>query len=321
VIKVDDPLREPNSYHLDVAAKRSILLDLRTPEGRDVFWQLAATADVVVQNFRPGVVERLGIDYAAVHRRKPDAVYATITAYGDDGPWAPRGGYEETVQALTGMQVRFGGADRPALLPFAVNDYGTAMLAAYGVGLALRHRARTGEGLHVTAALARTAGAIQSLHLQDYAGKTWDEPHGQSSRGWSPFQRLYQASDGWFFLGGGADAAQRVARIPGLEEVARLAPPAAEALLESRFRELPADTWVEGLRAAGLGAHRTTRVSQAMADPIAIAHGLASRASTTASDRSATTAPASGCRQHDRARPADAAARRRCRQRAPRHRP
>jgi len=123
VIKIDDPRRERNSYHLDInRGKRSIFLDLRTREGLDVFWQLVDTADVVVQNFRSGVVERLGVDYESVRRRKPDIVYGSITAYGDEGPWAARGGYEETVQALTGMQTRFGGADRPALLPYAVND-------------------------------------------------------------------------------------------------------------------------------------------------------------------------------------------------------
>ena len=106
VIKIDDPRRERNMYHLDInRGKRSMFLDLRTPEGLDVFWQLVDTADVVVQNFRKGVVERLGIDYESVRRRKPGIVYASISAYGHDGPWADRGGYEETVQALTMLQL------------------------------------------------------------------------------------------------------------------------------------------------------------------------------------------------------------------------
>ena len=278
VIKIDNPRRERNMYHLDInRGKRSIFLDVRTPEGLEVFWQLVDTADVVVQNFRRGVVERLGIDYVSVRRRKPGIVYGSINAYGYAGPWADRGGYEETVQALTGMQVRFGGEEHPALLPYAVNDYGTGLLAAYGLALALWHRQRTGEGQHVEAALARTAGMIQSLHLQDYEGKTWDEPQGQDSRGWHPYQRLYRASDGWLFLGGGADTPVRLARVPGLEGAARLGAGDIERLLEERLPERPVELWVQAFRSAGLGAHRANRVSQAMLDPIADGHGLSIR--------------------------------------------
>ena len=275
VIKIDDPRRERNSYHLDInRGKRSIFLDLRTDDGLDVFWQLVDTADVVVQNFRAGVVERLGIDYESVRRRKPDIVYGSITAYGDEGPWASRGGYEETVQALTGMQVRFGGADSPALLPYAVNDYGTGLLAAHGIALALWRRRRTGEGAHVKAALARTAGMIQSWRMVSAADGEIDEHGGQSSRGAGPLQRLYQARDGWFFLGGGADAAGRLERIPGLEGAASLDAAALERRLEARFAELGADEWVEALRGLGFGAQRALRVSQAMSDPAAVARGL-----------------------------------------------
>ncbi|MBI5288833.1 MAG: CoA transferase [Chloroflexi bacterium] len=278
VIKIDNPRRERNMYHLDInRGKRSILLDVRTPEGLEVLWQLVDTADVIVQNFRRGVVERLGIDYESVRKRKPDIVYGSISAYGSAGPWADRGGYEETVQALTGMQVRFGGDEHPALLPYAVNDYGTGLLAAYGLALALWHRQRTGEGQHVEAALARTAGVIQSLHLQDYDGKMWDEPQGQESRGWHPYQRLYHASDGWLFLGGGADTPVRLARIPGLEGAERAGADEIERMLEARLPERPVELWVEAFRAAGFGAHRANRVSQAMSDPIAEAHGLSIR--------------------------------------------
>jgi crotonobetainyl-CoA:carnitine CoA-transferase CaiB-like acyl-CoA transferase len=272
VIKIDDPRRERNSYHLDInRGKRSIFLDLRTRGGLDVFWQLVDTADVVVQNFRSGVVERLGVDYESVRGRKPEIVYGSITAYGDEGPWAERGGYEETVQALTGMQTRFGGADSPALLPYAVNDYGTGLLAAHALALALWRRRRTGEGAHVKAALARTAGMIESWRIGYGAA---DERGGQSSRGAGPLQRLYQASDGWFFLGGGSDAASRLGRIPGLEGAASLDAASLELRLEARFAEMSADEWVEALRGLGFGAQRALRVSQAMSDPVAVARGL-----------------------------------------------
>lgn len=274
VIKIDAPHRDRNSYHLDVnRGKRSIYLDLRKPEGLDVFWQLVETADVVVQNFRTGVVERLGIDYESVRKRKPEIVYGSFTAYGSSGPWAERGGYEETVQALTGMQTRFGSPSRPALLPYAVNDYATGLLAAYALTAALWRRQTTGEGAHIEAALVRTAGMIQSLRLLDYAGKTWDEPTGQAAKGENALYRLYRARDGWFFLAGGRDARKRLQRIPGLEQLGSDGAD-VEAILERRFLDLTVTEWVSGLRDLGIAAQRANRVSQAMDDPIALAHGL-----------------------------------------------
>src|SRR5439155_5153663 len=96
VIKIDTPRRPANRVHNDVnRGKRSILLDLKTPEGLDLFWRLVEDADVIVENFRVGVVERLGIGYEQVRARKPDIVYASINAYGYEGPWAGRPGWEQ----------------------------------------------------------------------------------------------------------------------------------------------------------------------------------------------------------------------------------
>ena len=90
------------------------------------------------------------------------------------------------------MQVRYGSA-KPATAPFAANDYGTGLMACYGVALALLHRRRTGEGQFVDSALAYTATMLQSALLQDYKGKEWNEPHGQEATGSGPLNRLYQA--------------------------------------------------------------------------------------------------------------------------------
>ncbi len=209
VIKIDDPNRGDVVYHHDInRAKRSILLDLKRPEGLEIFWQLVADADVVVQNFRSDVVARLGIDYESVKARKPDIIYASLNAYGDTGPMADQPGYEEAAQALTGMQVRFGGADRPILWPYGVvNDYGTGYAGAFGVLMALAARRREGGGQEVSSALARTACTLQSAHLQDYAGKAWDEPRGPDSLGAGPTQRLYECNDGWVFVGAHSPAA------------------------------------------------------------------------------------------------------------------
>src|SRR6185295_14750007 len=218
--------------------KRSILVDLKTTEGLAIFWKLVDKADVVLQNFRGGVAQRLGIDYERVRARRPDIVYGSMNTFGHLGPYANRPGHEQLGQAVTGMQVRFGSA-KPATAPFAANDYGTGLMACYGVALALLHRKRTGQGQFVDSALAYTATMLQSALLQDYKGKEWNEPHGQEATGNGPLDRLYQASDGWLFL---AARDGDLARCP---ELADLAGVVTHQQLEERMRTRTVENWVE----------------------------------------------------------------------------
>ncbi len=271
VIRIDSPHRKAVAFHNDInRGKRSILLDLKTAEGLEVFWKLAEQADVVVQNFRKGVAERLGIGYEAVRARKPDIVYASLNTYGQVGPWSTRPGHEQIAQAATGMQERFGGDGRPTLAPFAVNDYGTGFMGAYGVALALLHRQRTGAGQHVDTALAYTATMLQSLFLHDYKGKMWDEPRGQDALGTGPLNRAYEASDGWFFL------ACREPELRRLPEFKHLLPLGLEGALEIAFKAAPVDEWVARLTEAGAGAHAIIGdVAELRDDPWVREHGLA----------------------------------------------
>ncbi len=273
VIKIDSPHRPAVAFHNDInRAKRSILLDLKSSEGLDIFWKLVDTADVVVQNFRNGVAERLGIGYEAVRARRPDIVYASLNTYGQAGPYAARPGHEQIAQAATGMQERFGGAGRPVLAPFAVNDYGTGLMGAYAIALALYHRRLTGRGQHVDTALAYTATMLQSAFLQDYAGKEWTEPRGQDLVGEGPLYRAYEASDGWFFL---AARPADLPRVPALADLAGQSGPVLESALEERFRPGTVDSWLTALAAAGVGAAPVLSDFLAlMDDPWVRAHGL-----------------------------------------------
>ena len=106
-----------------------------------------------------------------------------MNAFGEIGPWAERAGWEQLAQAATGMQTRYGGDGPPTLQPFPINDYGTGIMGAFGVGMALYHRERTGQGQEIYTALARTAGTLQSSFLHGFEGKTWTEPCGQSALG------------------------------------------------------------------------------------------------------------------------------------------
>jgi crotonobetainyl-CoA:carnitine CoA-transferase CaiB-like acyl-CoA transferase len=268
VIKVDAPEREGGiAFHTDVnRGKRSILLDLKQPEGREVFWKLVDWADVVVQNYRAGAMERLGLGYDEVRKRKPDIIYASLNAYGHGGPWEQRPGWEQLAQAASGMQMRFGG-ERPVLASFPVNDYGTGLLGAYGVMLALYHRQRTGEGQQVRSALAYTAGVLQSPFFNRYEGKTWDEPRGQSSLGSSAFHRMYEAADGWLFVAAPGEEAARLCEVLGIAE-------AGEAEVAARIAMDTVEAWVARLTAAGLGAHAALGVSDLHEDRYVVDHGL-----------------------------------------------
>ncbi len=273
VIKIDSPHRGTVLRHNDInRAKRSILIDLKTKEGLEIFWKLVDQADVVLQNFRSGVAEQLGIDYERVRARRPDIVYGSMNTFGHLGPYGSRPGHEQIGQAVSGMQVRYGSA-KPATAPFAANDYGTGLMACYGVALALLHRCRTGEGQFVDSALAYTATMLQSALLQDYKGKEWNEPHGQDATGTGPLNRLYQASDGWLFL---AARGNELARCAELADLAVQNGADLERALETRMHSRAVAEWVAVLNKAGIGAHRVVpSLVELMTDPLVQARGLA----------------------------------------------
>ena len=281
VIKIDNPAR--GSFvqsHNDVnRGKRSILLDLKSDVGRDIFWQLVDTADVVAQNYRAGKIEKLGLGYEEIRKRKPDIIYASLNAYGHIGPWAMRPGHEQFAQATTGMQRRFGGDGRPRLQPNPVNDYGTGFMGAYSVALALLHRQRTGEGQHVDSALAYTAMTLQSPYMQMYNGKQWDETRGADALGSAPLHRAYQAKDGWVFIGAKAADLPRLAALEGFGEagakIVLLSGADLEQTLAQQFLTNTVDYWVSQCTAAGIGAHRCILdLPELMQDPWAVANDL-----------------------------------------------
>jgi crotonobetainyl-CoA:carnitine CoA-transferase CaiB-like acyl-CoA transferase len=277
VVKIDNPMRGGFvSSHNDVnRGKRSILLDLKSDAGRDIFWRLLEDADVVAQNYRAGKLEKLGLSYEEVRRRKPDIVYASLNAFGHLGPWARRPGHEQFAQAATGMQRRFGGDGPPTIQPNPINDYGTGFMGAYAVALALLHRQHTGEGQHVDTALAYTAMIHQSPFMQVYAGKRWDEPSGQGRLGSGPLHRAYQACDGWFFIGARPDEVPRLATVDGFGDLTSLPGETLEQTLEQRFAGDTVDAWVTRLLRAGIGAHRYIgELGKLMADPWVVAHEL-----------------------------------------------
>ena len=256
VVKIDNPSRENGiMLHEDInRGKRSLLLDLKRQAGRETFMQLAADVDVVVQNYRQGKVGGLGVDYESVRRINPNVVYASLNAFGEIGPWAERAGWEQLAQSASGMMTRYGDV-APTLQPFAINDYGTGINGAFGVGMALYHRLRSGEGQQVFTALARTASTLQSNMLHEYEGKRWDEPAGQNAVGEGPLHRLYEASDGWLFVGAKPEQSDD---LPAPDE----------------WSTRTVSEWVAQLTGKGIGASAVGSVEDAMTDERAVRRGF-----------------------------------------------
>ena len=254
--------------------KQTILLDLHSTGGRQVFWKLVDQADILMQNFAQGMAERYGMAYEQVHARKPDLVYFSLSAYGYGGPMGAYRGFEGNAQAVTGLMHRFGGDGPPVGQPYLLDDYGTGVRGAFAIALGVYHRQRTGRGQHINIALVETATYHQAPFLLDYAGKTWNEPRGTEALGSGPLHRLYRARDAWFFVGAGADGRARLACVEGLQGMADLDEVGLATALESRLAQEPASLWVSRLRAAGIGAHVMTRVEDLMQDVWVREHGL-----------------------------------------------
>ena len=150
--------------------KRSICVDARKPEGRSLALELASTADVLIENFRPGVMAKLGLDYATVERANPGIVYVSITGFGDAGPWSLKAGTDSVLQAYTGMaMLNKDDSGRPKRLGMLVPDTISALYAAQCAGAALFARTRTGRGRNVKVSLAECCAAFQAGPIVDEA--------------------------------------------------------------------------------------------------------------------------------------------------------
>jgi crotonobetainyl-CoA:carnitine CoA-transferase CaiB-like acyl-CoA transferase len=175
--------------------KRSLVVDLKTPEGKEIAYRAVARSDVVLSSYRPGVAERLGMDYAALSAIKPDLIYAKNTAFGSVGPYAGKPGFDLVAQAMTGIISfeSFGRAERPqGITSAAITDYCAGMNLAYAVVCAIVQRNATGEGQEVETSLFASGIALQyrplmSIDMFDLEGRQalierLDEASAQGSR-------------------------------------------------------------------------------------------------------------------------------------------
>ena len=247
--------------------KRSVALNLKTPAGRDVFLRLADTADVLIENNRPGVTARLGIDYGSLAPRNQRLIYASISGFGQTGPWSRRPGFDLIAQAMSGIISAMG---LPGLPPvksgISVGDLGAGLFTAYGVLSAVIGRERTGRGQHLDASLFEAALGLSVWEATEYwaTGRS-PQPLGTANRMSAPYQAV-RAADGWLVIGAANQKLWlllcEVLERPDLSADPRFADNQARMqhcaalldALEPAFRTRTVDDWVEALLAAGVPA-------------------------------------------------------------------
>jgi crotonobetainyl-CoA:carnitine CoA-transferase CaiB-like acyl-CoA transferase len=181
--------------------KRSLPLNLRTDEGRATFYRLVERSDVVVENFRPGVTQRLQIDYDTLSALNPRLIYASITAFGATGPYQHRPGFDPLIQAMSGIERLQGGpGNPPVFLRIAITDFVTAMLQAASITMALFNRERTGRGDHIELSLLRSGIFINGDAFTRYDGRPDRPTPDAGQHGFGPLDRMYRTANGEYLF-------------------------------------------------------------------------------------------------------------------------
>lgn len=177
--------------------KRSLALTLSSPEGREIVRRLVASADIVVANMPADALAKAGLDLATLSAIKPDIILVAASAFGDEGPWARRVGFDTVGQAMSGAVRLTGTPDQPYRAQVNYVDFGTALHCAFGTMLALRHRDQTGRGQQVSGSLLATATAMSNSLAIDHAlTGIRRQPLGNRAYGSGPTD-IFRTSDGW----------------------------------------------------------------------------------------------------------------------------
>jgi crotonobetainyl-CoA:carnitine CoA-transferase CaiB-like acyl-CoA transferase len=268
--------------------KKGIALDLKTPGGAKVLRRLIATADVLVENFGPGVMDRLGFGYADIAKDNPALIYCSLSGFGRTGPYQHRRGFDLMAQAMSGIMSFTG--EKPDGPPVKcgppLSDITAGILAALGILAAYTHRLKTGRGQWVETSLFEAA-LVQTYWQAAIALATGVAPKAMGSA--HPLNAPYQAfeaADKWIVLGGANQKHWlRTLEVLGIPELARDPRFATggdrmahlkelEALLSARFRTRPAEHWLGALEEAGVPCGPVNNMLQALADPQTIAREM-----------------------------------------------
>lgn len=272
--------RGGSAYPAYNRGQRSLAVDLRKPDGRDLLEKLIGRSDVLIDNFRPGVVERLGIDRATLRETNPTVISLSISAFGNKGPLGFLPGFDPVIQAMSGMMRAQAGpdeSDSPVFLTVPINDVMAAVLSTFGVCLAMFVRRTTGLGQGVSVPLAAVSCLVQSEQLVRVAGRKPCVVGGRDFAGPSPFERLYATSDGFIrldasgeFVPHGLRAAGFIGDDPRTTSDERLLVDA----LSTKIAALRTGEAIERLGAVGLSVVRVRTFDEVVSDPILARQGV-----------------------------------------------
>ena len=247
--------------------KRSVTIDYTRPEGRDILRRLVAQSDVLIENYRVGTLGRYGLGYDDLKSVKPGLVYCSVTGFGQEGPYAPRAGYDLLAQAMGGIMSITGDPDGPpAKSGVPVADIASALFAVYAILSAYISRLETGEGQYLDACLFEAAIAFAVWDISEFWGTGRVPPKlGTAHRKSAPYQAV-RASDGYFVIGANSDKLWRtlceLIERPDLLKDSRFATIADRLAnrvaliqkLKKTFVTRPAEDWIARLLDAGLPA-------------------------------------------------------------------
>ncbi|GAA4743741.1 hypothetical protein GCM10023350_30600 [Nocardioides endophyticus] len=255
VVKVEPPTGDAFRLrgHPHNRGQRSLAVDLRAPEGYAALLGLVERADIVIDNFRPGVLERLRLRHDDLAAARPDIVTVSITGYGDVGPLAGRPGFDPVLQAMSGMMAAQGGSSAPVFSTLAVNDVTAACASALGAVAALHHVVTGGAGQHVETTLAAVATFMQCGEIVEYADRPPTPVGGPDHPGPSALSSYYRTADGFVRLhvasheqlrAAGLDPVERVSELSSDEVVERVRSAGGHAVRARSYVELAADPWL-----------------------------------------------------------------------------
>jgi len=260
--------------------KRSIELDLKRPEGQELFRRLACTADVVVENFRPGVMDALGIGYQVVSDMNPRIIYCSITGFGADGPYADRPGLDQVIQGVSGLMsiTGFEGGE-PVRVGIPIADLLTGLFGAYGVMAALQARERTGRGQHIHTSLLESMIGMLSFQAVRYLNGAGVPPPAGNHHPLNAPYGVFRARDGYLTIGAtGEKRWRRLCEVLDAEEW--LDDPRFQTngdryqnrellaeLISQRLQERTIDEWEQLFNQSGIPCGPIYRIDQAMEHP------------------------------------------------------
>lgn len=279
---------ESHMYMMVNRNKKGVCINLKTPEGLELFKELIQSVDVLVENYRPGVTKKLGIDYETLKEINPGLIYCSISGYGQTGPYSQKGGYDIMAQGLSGLMHMTGEAGgRPVKVGFAVNDIAAAQTALQSILIAYIYKLRSGEGQYIDVSLVESGLAWTVWEAAAYFGNgELPERTGTAHRVSAPYQG-FKTKDDYILIGAGNQklweifATKVVSRLDWLDNPLFATNysraqnvKVLEVEIESELIKHPATHWLQRLNEHGVPASPIYSYDQTLNDPHILERGM-----------------------------------------------